>query len=142
MENIALFECINGLSSHFECSFKNILEIKHENFSMELIFCMPFMKFLSKRPYSKKPALPRKISGCTPATFSLTFHPSFHRNILAFANLPIYRKLFPDNTSLVFWNPRISKNLVLFWRSDYFSISVCLVETLFTVILKKIYFYL
>ena len=40
-------------------------------------------------------------------TFSLTFHPNFHTNILGFSNLPIYRKLIYDNISPVFRKPRI-----------------------------------
>ena len=31
----ALFLCIYGLSSHLKCSFKNILEKKHEHFSQQ-----------------------------------------------------------------------------------------------------------
>ena len=74
---------------------------------------MSYMKFLSKRPYSKKPALPRKIPGCAPVTFNLTFHPNFHPNILVFGNLPIYRKLIHDNIRLVFGKAKIFY-LVLF----------------------------
>ena len=76
---------------------------------------MSYIKFLSKCPYSKKRVLPQKIPGCTPVTFSLTFHPNFHPSILVFANLPIYRKLIHDNISLMFWKRRIF-DLVLFWR--------------------------
>ena len=83
---------------------------------------MSCMKCLSKCPYSKTPVLPPKISICVPVTFSLTFHPNFHPNILVFQNLPIYRKLIHDNTSLVLWKPRIFC-LVLFWRS---KIKYCL----------------
>ena len=60
-------------------------------------FCMSCMKCLSKYPYLKKHGLHRKISGCAPVTFNLTFHPNFHPNILVFANLPIYKKLIHDN---------------------------------------------
>ena len=41
--------------------------------------------------------IPRKIPGCAPVTFNLTFYPNFHPNILVFANLPLYRKLIHDN---------------------------------------------
>ena len=43
--------------------------------------------------------LSRKIPCCTPVTFNLTFLPNFQRNILVFANLPIYRKLIHENIS-------------------------------------------
>ena len=105
--------CIYGLNSHFKCIFKNR---KTRNFfPAEPFFCMSYIKFLSKCPYSKKRVLPQKIPGCTPVTFSLTFHPNFHPSILVFANLPIYRKLIHDNISLMFWKRRIF-DLVLFWR--------------------------
>ena len=34
LEKIALFVCIYGLNSHLKCSFKKILEKKHENLSL------------------------------------------------------------------------------------------------------------
>ena len=105
--------CIYGLNSHFKCIFKN--RKTRIFFPAEPFFCMSYIKFLSKCPYSKKRVLPQKIPGCTPVTFSLTFHPNFHPSILVFANLPIYRKLIHDNISLMFWKRRIF-DLVLFWR--------------------------
>ena len=68
----------------------------------EPFFCMSYMKCLSKCPYSKKPFLPRKNSGCAPVTPILAFHPNFYTNTWVFANLPIYRKLIHGNISLVF----------------------------------------
>ena len=78
-----------------------------KSFPVEPFFYMPCMKFLSTCPYSNKPALPLKLPGGAPVTFSLTLHPNFHPNILVFANSPIYRKLIHDNISLVFWEPII-----------------------------------
>ena len=75
---------------------------------------MSCMKCLSKCFCCKKPVLPRKIPGCAPATFNLTFHPDFHPNICVFANLPIYSKLIHDNISLVFWKQK-TFCLELFW---------------------------
>ena len=98
---------------------------------------MSCMKFLSKCPYSKKPVLSRKI----PVSFSLTFHPNFHLNILVFANLPIYRKLLHDKMSLLIWKPKIFY-LVLFWRIYkilFVHTNIRILETLVRVILKKIY---
>ena len=99
---------------------------------------MSWTKFLSKCPYSKKSVPLRKNPGCKLATFSLTFHPNFHTNILVFANLPIYRKLFHDNISLAFWKPRIFY-LVLFWRRYtsvlFINISIMIFVS---VMLKKI----
>ena len=111
LENIALFECIYWLNSHFKCGFKKCRKAKKIFFPAEP-FCMPCMKFLWKCPYSKKPVLPRKMPDCAP-TFSLTFHPNFHPNILVFANLPIYRKLIHDNISLVFENQESFISIIL-----------------------------
>ena len=107
--------CIYGLNSHLKCSFKNILEKKTRIlFPEEPFFCMPYMKCLSKWPYSKKTFLPWKILGCASVTFILTFHPNFHPSIWNFANVSINRKLYQDNIRLVFWKPRMFC-LVLFW---------------------------
>ena len=107
------FVCIYGLNPHFKCIFKNRKNKKL--FSCGALLLYVVIKFLLKCPYSKKRVLPPKIPGCTPITFSLTFHPNFHPSILVFANLPIYRKLIHDNVSLMFWKRRIF-DLVLFWR--------------------------
>ena len=90
----------------------------------------------------QEPILPRKIPGCTPLTFSLTFHPNFHPIILVFANLMICRKLIHDNISLVFWKGRIFY-FVLFWSRNkilFVHINIYSIETLASVILKKILF--
>ena len=61
MEKRVLFLCIHGLNSHLKCSFKNILEKKHQT------FCLRGLSFLlSKRPYSKNFPCPKKISGYGP----------------------------------------------------------------------------
>ena len=84
LKNIALFVCNYG-NSHFKCRFKNILEkVVHEVFIEVPLF---------------QDILSRKIPCCTPVTFNLTFLPNFQRNILVFANLPIYRKLIHENIS-------------------------------------------
>ena len=104
LEKIALFVCIYGLNCHLKCSFKDILEKKHEQFFLRSLKC------LSNCRYFKKPILP-----CAPITLVLTFHPNFNPNICTFSNLLIYRKSTHDNISLVFWKSRIYC-LVLFWR--------------------------
>ena len=134
MENIALSVCIYGLNSHFKCSFQHILETKQENVFLRSPSFVCFCRFSLKCPYSKKPILHRKISVYTP--FSLTLHLNFHPKILVFANL--LRKIIHDNVRLAFWYPRIFY-LVLLWRSDYFSISLYIIETLFCGILRKIF---
>ena len=122
--------------------FEEYLGEKTKNiFPAEPFFCMSCKKILSKCPYSKKPVLPQKIPGCAPVTFSLTFHPNFHPNILVFGNLPIYRKLIHDNIRLVFGKAKIFY-LVLFWgwyKILFVHINICIIETLVSVILKKIY---
>ena len=130
MENIVLFVCIYGLNSHFKCSFKNILEKKQWNFSLQSLYfaCHAWSVYRSQCPYFKKPVLPRKIPGYGPVTFNLTFHPNSHPNILVFANLPIYRKLIHKKISLLFWKPRIFY-LVLFWRRYkilFVHINICI----------------
>ena len=58
--------------------------------------------------------------------------------ILDFANLPIYRKLIPDNISIVFWKPRIFR-LVKFWRRyiifiiKYWNYNLCYVKCVINV---------
>ena len=142
MENIVLLECIYWLNSHFKCSFKNILEKKQEHFSLQSppFVCLAWSVYRSASS-PRNLFYPRKIPGCAPVTFNLTFHPNFHPNILVFANLPIYRKLIHDNISLVFGKAKIFY-LVLFWRRYkilFLHINICIIETLVSVILKKIY---
>ena len=91
-----------GIKFSLEMQFEEYLEEKTKFPPAEPFFCMSCMKCLSKCFCSKKPVLPRKIFGCAPATFNLTFNPNFHPNIWVFANLPIYSKLIHDNISLVF----------------------------------------
>ena len=106
-DKIALFKFIYGLNSHlklisFEISMSVLRVSWRKNtffFPAEPLFCMSYMKCLSKCPFSKKPVL-----SCVPAT--LTFHANFYSNIWIFANLPIYIKLIHDNISLVFWKSR------------------------------------
>ena len=95
-------------------------------------FCMSYVKCLSKSLYSKKPATPRKITGCVHVTLMLTFHSNIHLNISVFAMLLIYRKLIHDSISLMFWKPRIVC-LVLFWRTYKFGIIIFV-----SVVLKNI----
>ena len=64
MEKKALF-CVYNLKSHLKCSFKSILEKKHQNF-FRVVFFMSYMKRLLKCPFSKKPPMPRKNPGCAP----------------------------------------------------------------------------
>ena len=64
---LALFECINGLNFHLKCSFKGILEKKHQFFfPLGPFFLYSYMECLSKCSYSKKPSLSWKILGCAP----------------------------------------------------------------------------
>ena len=122
-----------------ELQFKNILEKKQENFSLELFFCVSCMHCSSKCFYSRKPVLPWQIPDCAPVTFNITFLPNFNPNIWGFANLHINRKFVHDNISPVLSKRKIFC-LVLFWRR--YKI-VCTdkhlhLETLVSLILKKI----
>ena len=60
LEKSALFVCIYGLDSHLKCSFKSILDRRHQRFFPVWHFhCMSYMKRLSNFPCSKEPPLPR-----------------------------------------------------------------------------------
>ena len=55
-----LFECIYGLNSHLKCSFKGILEKKHQNVSLwgpSFLFAHGMFILHGICPYSKKPSL-------------------------------------------------------------------------------------
>ena len=68
----ALFVCIYGLNSHLKCSFKSILDKKHQFFfRVGLFYCMSSMKHFSNCPYSKKLPLPRKIPDCSPGLYTI-----------------------------------------------------------------------
>ena len=108
--------CVHlGVKFALEMQFKEYLEEKTRKFfPAEPFLCMSCMKCLSKCFCFKKPVLPQKIPGCAPVTFNINFHSNFPTNIWLFANLPIYRKLFQDNISLVFCKPKIF--CLVFWR--------------------------
>lgn len=59
-----LFVCINGLNSHWKCSFKKLLEKKHQIFYLwELpLYFVSYLKRLWKRPCPSKAPLPPKSS--------------------------------------------------------------------------------
>ena len=61
-KNVSCLCASYGLNFSLKCSFKSILAKKHQKFSL----CMPYKKHLSKYPYSEKPSLPWRLSGCTP----------------------------------------------------------------------------
>ena len=88
LENIALFVCIYGLNSSLKCSFKNILEKKHE-------------VFIEVRLFQETCSAP-KIPVFAPVTVNLTFHPNFNPNIWVSADLPIHIKLIHDNIDVGF----------------------------------------
>ena len=112
MTFIALFMCIYGLDSHLKCSFKSILEKKHENFFLwSLSFVCRTWSFYQSAPILRNLFCPVRLwhSSCLSI---LIFVPI---STWVFANLPIYRKLIHENIHFVFWKPRIYC-LVLFWR--------------------------
>ena len=63
---------------------------------------------------------------------------NFQLTILDFANLPIYRKLIYDYTSLVFWKPRIFCLVIFGRRYIIFIIKYWPIIIFVSVILKKI----
>ena len=96
MENLDLLVCNYGLNSHFKHIFKNILEK-----NKKIFLCGALLLYVMHEVFVEVPLfqeiLSRKIPGSAPVTFNLTFDPNFVPNILAFANLPICRKLIQDN---------------------------------------------
>ena len=114
LEKIALLECIYRLNSHLKCSFKSILQKKHESFPCGALHLYVAHKVFVEVPRFQEICSAPKMFGCAPVTYILTFHPNFHPNIWVFVTLPIYRKLINGNISLVLKTKNLLFCLVLF----------------------------
>ena len=88
---------MHGLNFHFKCDFKNISEKNKKIFPCGALILYVVHEVFIEVPLFQETCAGRKIPGCAPVTFSLTFHLNFSPDILVFANLPIYRKLIHDN---------------------------------------------
>ena len=129
LEKITPFVCIDGSNSHLKCSFKSILEKKHQMLSLQgsLFVCHTWKLYWSAPILTILPCPVRSAKFLVALLRRLCFF-SFYLFIIFFVLLTLY---FAIRYSWQLWNskkslghPYISRNLQISFTNIFFSFSL------------------